>query len=105
MTKTLIGDDQTLYDLVKSGVGITEIADNFNVNSLLGSAGTIRSDVADTQRIITATNTRVVTGMIFKDISMGSAGRVNAKAATNTNNGNNLGIVFVDTLSPSLMGF
>ncbi len=105
VTKTLIGDDQTLYDLVKSGVGITEIADNFNVNSLLGSAGTIRSDVADTQRIITATNTRVVTGMIFKDISMGSAGRVNAKAATNTNNGNNLGIVFVDTLSPSLMGF
>ncbi len=90
--------------IVKSGVGITEITEDFSTDSLSGTAGTIQSDVGGTQRVITATDTGVVTGMTSKDISMGSANKINAKDASNTNSGNNKGIVFEDILQTYLMG-
>ncbi|KKM10469.1 hypothetical protein LCGC14_1721860 [marine sediment metagenome] len=103
-TKTITGDGQTVYNLVKSGVGITEIADNFNVNSLAPTAGTIRSDVADTLRVITCAVNALGSNTTFKDISVGSIGKVDAKIG-GVNQGNNPGIIFEDLLMPSLLGF
>ena len=95
VTKTFAGDGLTIEAINKTGAGITEFSENCSPLSVSGSAGTIRSDAAGTQRTLTVTNTGVCTGMTIKDISFGAKDMVNAKSGC-TNNGNNKGIIFRD---------
>ena len=105
-TKTWSLDNQTIEAFVLACInnGIVEIDENFTTHSLSGTGGTLRSNIAGTQRTVTAENTGVASNCTFKDINMGSANKVNAKNG-GTNNGNNKGIVFTDSFAPSLMGF
>lgn len=106
-TMTLVGTSgthaintrgKTTESLVLNCSGsIKEVEADMTILSLSGTAGTLRSNSAGTQRVLTVTNTGVASGCTFKDISMGAASRVNAKSG-GVNLGNNLGIVFNDTL-------
>lgn len=73
------------------------LSGNESAKSLNGATGTINSSVSGTQRILTLTDSSVCSNITFKDISVGSANKVNAKNSC-TNSGNNLGIVFKDTI-------
>ncbi len=103
-TKTITVNGLAIGDLIiaKTAGQSADIAGNFSALSLSGTSGTIQSTVGGTQRVITVTNTGTATNTTFKDISVGSANKVNAKGGTNTNSGNNLGIVFKDILQPFL---
>jgi hypothetical protein len=98
-TESLDWNAQTIENTTHNHSGATyEYAGNVTIATCTFSNGTVQSTVGGTQRTITVTNTSVAANTTFKDISMGSANRVNAKAATNTNSGNCLGIVFNDTV-------
>uniref|UniRef100_A0A6M3MAA2 Uncharacterized protein n=1 Tax=viral metagenome TaxID=1070528 RepID=A0A6M3MAA2_9ZZZZ len=88
---------KSIEDVIFDSVGtIKQIVSNFTTDSISGSVGTLQSSVAGTQRTITCSGTAVLTAGSIKDISMGVANKMNAKACTNL--GNNAGIVFTDTL-------
>jgi hypothetical protein len=85
-------------DIIVDGiVGTDKIYSDFACDSFSTTvADTIQSDTTGVQRNIYAEGTgTAIAGTSFKDISMGSAGRVNAKSGCN-NLGNNKGIVFKD---------
>jgi hypothetical protein len=77
---------------------------NYSMKSLTSTAGTINSSSAGTQRTLTITNTSTCTGTTFKDLKCVLATPangnwvINAKTGSCVNQGNNLGITFVDTL-------
>jgi hypothetical protein len=73
------------------------IIHNFQPLTMSGTGGIVLSSLAGTQRIIKVANTGVTTGMSFKDISAGSANKINAKVNC-TNLGDTLGIVYKDTV-------
>ena len=98
-TQTIDYQGKSIGRLIIAATGaIKSIVSNFTTSSLSGTGGTIQSSVTGTQRVITATSTGVCSGMSFKDISMGSRSKVNAKSSC-INLGNNLGIVFKDLIT------
>jgi hypothetical protein len=94
-TQSLDFNGQTIGALIISASGTKSIIGDFVTASLSGTAGTVQSNLAGTRRVITAASIGNCTGMTFKDISMGSVRKVNAKVSC-VNLGNNLGIVFKD---------
>jgi hypothetical protein len=102
LTESITWDGTNIPDFasinyISSGSGKTQtVTANYGVKSLSGTAGSVVSNVAGTQRRITVIDTSVCTGMTFKDISTGAANKINAKSGC-TNNGNCKGIVFTDT--------
>jgi hypothetical protein len=97
-THTLDFPGLSVEAIVGAAAGTTKnIVSNFSTVSLSGVFGTLQSSSAGTQRVITCTNQGVLTGGSFKDISLGSASKCNAKSGC-TNLGKNKGFVFKDTV-------
>lgn len=95
-TQTLDLQNLTIEDIILDCAGATkQIILGATIDSLSGTGGTLNSSVAGTQRTLTVGATGVCSNVTFKDISVGSANKVNAKNNC-TNLGNNLGIVFKD---------
>ena len=91
-------DSETIYNLeVDKASDSLLVKDDGIINSLIGTRGGLKSDSAGVQRELAASIQSVVANMTIQDISMGAANMVNAKPATNSSGGNNLGIVFEDS--------
>jgi hypothetical protein len=88
----------SLEDIILDCTGATkQIVNNFNSDSLSGSGGTLQSNSSGVQRTITVSTVGVCSNCSFKDISLSSANKVNAKDNC-INLGNNKGFVFRDAL-------
>jgi len=97
-TQTLDLDNQVLEDIILDCAGAEkQIVVGGTTDSLSGTGGTLNSSVAGTQRTLICAGTGVCSNVTFKDISVGSANKVNAKNSC-TNQGNCLGIVFKDVV-------
>jgi hypothetical protein len=95
---TINPDDETLYNVVVNTSGAKSFSGNGIFNRITFNGGTVNSSVSGTLRTLTVATTSAATNTTFKDISMGSANKINAKASGNVNQGNTLGIVFTDNL-------
>lgn len=96
-TQTINFNSKSVENITHNHSGaIKQYSANVTTATCTFSNGTVQSSVAGTQRMITVTNTSAAANTTFKDISMGSANKINAKAAGNVNQGNCLGIVFND---------
>lgn len=95
-TQTIDLQNLVLEDIILDCAGATkQIILGATIDSLSGTGGTLNSSVSGTQRTLICENTGVCSNIIFKDISVGSKNKVNAKNSC-TNQGNCLGIVFKD---------
>jgi hypothetical protein len=96
-TQTINFSGETVEDIACPSTGGTRsFADGVTADTIIFQGGAINSSVAGARRVLAVTNTSVAANTSFKDISMGSKNRINAKSAGNVNLGNCLGIVFRD---------
>ncbi len=97
-TGTITPNSKTLEALVFNCTSAKSFAGDCSTLQITGTQGTVNSTVAGTQRTITVTNITAVTGMTFKDISVGAKDKINAKLGSCVSLGNNNGIIFKDRL-------